>query len=80
MVLCIEGFFPDGHENQFLQFELDAAPEFNQKILELVGWKSLQDGVNYGVLDLTEKQVRGIEDILGKSIPSELDLCISVFA
>lgn len=80
MVLCIEGFFPDGHENQFLQFELNVAPEFNQKVLKSVGWNSLQDGVNYGVLDLTEKQVREIEDILGYPMPSELDLCISVFA
>ncbi|MBV4486201.1 hypothetical protein HU727_011420 [Pseudomonas sp. SWRI153] len=80
MVLCIEGFFPDGHENQLLHFELDIAPEFHKKVLKLVGWKSLQDGVNYGVLELTAKQAREIEDILGKSMPSELDLCISVFA
>ncbi|MET1067433.1 MAG: pyocin S6 family toxin immunity protein [Pseudomonas prosekii] len=80
MFLCIEGFFPEGHENEFVQFELDVAPEFNQTVLDLVGWESLQEGVRHGVVELTAEQVRQIEGVLGKPIPSELDICISVLA
>ncbi|MEG1038522.1 MAG: pyocin S6 family toxin immunity protein [Hafnia sp.] len=80
MYLCIAGFFPDGHEDEFVQFELDVAPEFNQAVLEVVGWKSLQAGVKDGVVELTAIQVARIEAILGKSIPRELDICISVMA
>ncbi|MCF4998333.1 hypothetical protein GIW70_14160 [Pseudomonas syringae] len=79
MFLCIESFFPDGHENEFLQFYLDIAPELNQAILDLVGWKSLQEGVEYGVMELTAKQARQVEDVLGTPIPTELDICISVY-
>lgn len=78
--LCIEGFFPEGHENEFVQFELDVAPGLNQAVLDLVGWKSLKDGVRHGVVELTAGQTRQIEDVLGKSIPSELDIRISVLA
>ncbi|TDF77650.1 pyocin S6 family toxin immunity protein [Pseudomonas sp. H9] len=80
MYLCIEGFFPDGHEDEFVQFELDVAQEFNQAVLEVVGWKSLQAGVKEGVVDLTTTQIAQIETILGKSIPREFDICISVMA
>ncbi len=80
MYLCIAGFFPDGHENEFVQFELDVAPEFNQAVLDVVGWKSLQDGVRHGVVDLSSEHVVQIENVLGKSMPKELDICISVFA
>ncbi len=80
MFLCIAGFFPDGHENEFVQFELDVAPEFNQTVLDLVGWNSLEEGVKHGVVALIATQVRQIENVLGKPIPSDLDICISVFA
>lgn len=80
MYLCIAGFFPDGHENEFVQFELDVAPQFNQAVLDVVGWESLQEGVKHGVVELTAAQVRQIESVLGKPIPSDLDICISVFA
>ena len=80
MFLCIEGFFPEGHENELVQFELDVAPEFNQAVLDLVGWKSLREGVRHGVVELTAEQAWQIEDVLGKSIPSELDICMSVLA
>lgn len=80
MFLCIEGFFPDGHPDEFLQFELDVSPEFNQAVLDLVGWKSLAEGVKYGVVDLTPAQVVQIENVLGKSIPKDLDIGISVLA
>ncbi|MGY3255145.1 pyocin S6 family toxin immunity protein [Pseudomonas chlororaphis] len=80
MFLCIAGFFPDGHENEYVQFELDVAPGFNQAVLDLVGWSSLEEGVKHGVVALTATQVRQIESVLGQPIPSDLDICISVFA
>jgi len=80
MYLCIAGFFPDGHENEFVQYELDVAPEFNQAVLDVVGWESLQDGVKHGVVGLSSQQVVQIENVLGTSMPKELDICISVFA
>jgi hypothetical protein len=49
-------------------------------VLDLVGWKSFQDGVRHGVVELTAGQAGQIEDVLGKSIPSELDIRISVLA
>jgi hypothetical protein len=63
-----------------VQFDLDVAPEFNQIVLDLVGWESLQDGVRHGVIELTAAQARKIQDVLGKPIPSEFDICISVLA
>ncbi|WP_420030071.1 pyocin S6 family toxin immunity protein [Pseudomonas chlororaphis] len=78
--LCVAGFFPDGHENECVQFELDVAPEFNQAVLDRVGWSSLEEGVRHGVVALTATQVRQIESVLGQPIPSDLDICISVFA
>jgi hypothetical protein len=80
LFLCIEGFFREGHENEFVQFELDVTPELNQIVLDLVGWESLQDGVRHGVIELTAAQARKIEDVLGKPIPGEFDICISVLA
>ncbi|WP_124301468.1 pyocin S6 family toxin immunity protein [Pseudomonas chlororaphis] len=80
MFLCIAGFFPDGHENECVQFELDVAPKFNQAVLDRVGWSSLEEGVRHGVVALTATQVRQIESVLGQRIPSDLDICISVFA
>ncbi|OLF53895.1 pyocin S6 family toxin immunity protein [Pseudomonas chlororaphis] len=80
MYLCIAGFFPDGHENEFVQFELDVASEFNQTVLDLVGWSSLEEGVRHGVVELTATQARQIESVLGKAIPSDLDICITVLA
>ncbi len=80
MFLCIAGFFPDGHENEFVQFELDVAPEFSQAVLDLVGWGSLEEGVRHGVVELTATQARQIENVLGKPMPSDLDICISVSA
>ncbi|MBM3105139.1 hypothetical protein IIE18_08325 [Pseudomonas sp. V1] len=80
MILCIEGFFPDSHENEFVQFELDVEPEFTQAVLEVVGWASLQAGVKDGVVDLTPTQITQIEAILDKTIPRDLDVCISVMA
>ncbi|WP_412072544.1 pyocin S6 family toxin immunity protein [Pseudomonas fluorescens] len=59
---------------------MDVAPELNQAVLDLVGWKSFQDGVRHGVVELTAGQAGQIEDVLGKSIPSELDIRISVLA
>jgi hypothetical protein len=80
MFLCIEGFFPDGHEDEFLQFELDVPVEFNDAVLDLVGWKSLDDGAQYGSMDLTSTQVVRLEEILGETIPHDLDISISVLA
>ncbi|UVE48720.1 hypothetical protein KS461_13475 [Pseudomonas chlororaphis] len=80
MYLCITGFLPDEANDDSLQYELDVAPEFNQAVLDLVGWNSLEESVRHGVVELTAAQVRQIESVLGQPIPSDLDVCISVFA
>ncbi|WP_414890061.1 pyocin S6 family toxin immunity protein [Pseudomonas chlororaphis] len=80
MYLCITGFLPDEANDDSLQCELDVAPEFNQAVLDLVGWSSLEEGVRHGVVELITVQVRQIESVLGQPIPSDLDICISVFA
>jgi len=80
MFLCLEGFSPPDHGDDFVQFELDVSPKSNQAVLDVVGWRSLEEGVRDGVVELTAEQVRKIEAVLGKPIQNELEISIGVYA
>ena len=79
MYLCITGFLPDSFEDSSLKYELDVAPEFEQRIRDILGWKSL-DAEADGELPLTREQVSQIADVVEKSLPDNLDMFIGVVA
>ncbi|VVO09749.1 pyocin S6 family toxin immunity protein [Pseudomonas fluorescens] len=41
MYLCIGGFLPDSAEDDSLKFELDLDDSFNDEIVQLLGYRSL---------------------------------------
>ena len=79
MYLCITGFLPDSFEDSSLKYELDVAPEFEQRVMDILGWKSL-DAEADGELPLTREQVSQIADVVEESLPDNLDMFIGVVA
>jgi hypothetical protein len=77
--LEITGFFPEDHEDDFIQFELDVNPEYETAIMDILGWESLADEV-VGELPLSTAQVRQIEEVIRQTLPKNLDLFIGVRA
>jgi len=79
MYLCITGFLPDSFEDSSLKYELDVAPEFEQRVMDILGWKSL-DAEADGELPLTREQVSQIADVVEEPLPDNLDMFIGVVA
>ena len=79
MYLCITGFLPDSFEDSSLKYELDVAPELEQRVMDILGWKSL-DAEADGELPLTREQVSQIPDVVEESLPDNLDMFIGVVA
>ncbi|UWF51299.1 pyocin S6 family toxin immunity protein [Pseudomonas sp. N3-W] len=79
MYLCITGFLPDSFEDSSLKYELDVLPEFEQRVMDILGWKSL-DAEADGELPLTREQVSQIADVVEESLPDNLDMFIGVVA
>ncbi|KJH87816.1 MULTISPECIES: pyocin S6 family toxin immunity protein [Pseudomonas] len=77
MYLEITGYFFEGHKDDFIQFELNVAPEFESAIMKILGWRSLADEV-VGELPLSVTQVRQIEVVMQQPLPENLDLFIGV--
>jgi hypothetical protein len=77
MYLCITGFLPDSFNDTSLKYELDVAPEFEQKIVALLGHKSL-NAMASGEWLLTPDQVDQIAALINAPIPRELDVFIGV--
>nr|WP_264082734.1 pyocin S6 family toxin immunity protein [Pseudomonas marvdashtae] len=75
--LEITGFFPEDHEDDFIQFELDVGSEFESAIMAILGWESLADEV-VGELPLSDAQVRQIERAIQQTLPENLNLFIGV--
>ncbi|MNP82112.1 hypothetical protein D3C76_1806530 [compost metagenome] len=55
------------------------APEFEQKVMDILGWKSLAAEAD-GELPLTSEQVSQIADVVKKTLPDNLDMFIGVVA
>ncbi|WP_434558575.1 pyocin S6 family toxin immunity protein [Pseudomonas sp. Z4-20] len=77
MYLCISGFLPDEDEDDSLKFDLDLDEYFNDRIIQLLGHSSL-NAMAVGEWLLTKDQIREISDIIGKPLPTDLDLFIGV--
>ncbi|AZC37167.1 pyocin S6 family toxin immunity protein [Pseudomonas chlororaphis] len=77
MYLCITGFLPDEANDDSLQYELDVSPEFEQAVMEILGWQSLAAEAD-GELPLTKEQVRQIATAIKEALPDDLDMFIGV--
>ncbi|MHC8337401.1 pyocin S6 family toxin immunity protein [Pseudomonas sp. HLT2-19-2] len=76
MYLCSTGFLPDSAEDSSLKYELDVAPELEQKVMEILGWKSLAAEAD-GEMPLTNEQVSRIAVAINESLPDTL-ICLLV--
>ncbi|VVO31837.1 hypothetical protein PS718_05045 [Pseudomonas fluorescens] len=79
MYLCITGFLPDNFEDSSLKYELDIKSEFESKVMEILGWESLEAEAD-GELPLNDQQTRQIASAIKESLPDNLDLFIGVVA
>ena len=77
MFLEITGFLIDDSEDDSLKFELDVDPEFEQGVMKVLGWESLEAEAD-GELPLTATQVEAIAAVIKKPLPMDLDLFIGV--
>ncbi|WP_321864785.1 pyocin S6 family toxin immunity protein [Pseudomonas paraveronii] len=79
MYLCITGFLPDDADDDSLKYELNVSSEFEQAVMEILGWKSLAAEAD-GELPLTKEQARQIASAIKESLPDDLDMFIGVQA
>ncbi|MGH8330280.1 MAG: pyocin S6 family toxin immunity protein [Pseudomonas fluorescens] len=79
MFLEITGFLAGDNEDDSIKFELDVSPEFEQAVMEILGWDSLAAEAN-GELPLTGGQVQQLEIAIQQTLPKELELFIGVRA
>jgi hypothetical protein len=79
MFLEITGFLAGDNEDDSIKFELDVSPEFEQAVMDMLGWDSLAAEAN-GELPLTGGQVKQLEVAIQQPLPKELDLFIGVRA
>ncbi|WP_040066613.1 pyocin S6 family toxin immunity protein [Pseudomonas batumici] len=77
MYLCITGFLVDDSVDSSLKYELDVPPEFEQAVMDVLGWKNLADECD-GDLPLTSDQIQQIASVIKEPLPSDLDLFIGV--
>jgi len=77
MSLCITGFLPDAFDDGSLKYELYLDAVLNERIVALLGHKSL-DEMAAGEWLLTADQVAQISRLVGEVIPSDLDIFIGV--
>jgi DNA-directed RNA polymerase sigma subunit (sigma70/sigma32) len=77
MYLYISGFLPDDDEDDSLKYKIKIQHQFEQQIMDLLGWESLAKEAD-GELQLTVDQVREIRSITNEDIPVDLDVFIGV--
>jgi len=79
MYLCITGFLPDSFEDSSLKYELDVDTTFNDQIVQFLGHKNLNEMAS-GEWLLTAEQAKKIGNLIGQSIPRDLEIFIGVEA
>ncbi|MDP4789948.1 MAG: pyocin S6 family toxin immunity protein [Haliea sp.] len=79
MYLCITGFLPGDDKDTSLKYEMDVPAEFEQVIMDILGWKSLAEEAD-GELPLTGEQVDQIASAVKQPLPRDLDMFIGVEA
>ncbi|WP_226501936.1 pyocin S6 family toxin immunity protein [Pseudomonas sp. MWU16-30322] len=77
MYLCITGFLPDSFDDSSLKYELDVDPAFNDRIVKLLGHKSL-NAMAEGEWLLTAEQSQQIAMLTDEFIPTNLELFIGI--
>jgi hypothetical protein len=77
MFLWISGFLKGDEAGDFLKFEHTVQPERESSILDVLGWKSLDEAED-GEWHLTDEQARKIAVVLNQQLPTELELYIGV--
>nr|WP_222938213.1 pyocin S6 family toxin immunity protein [Pseudomonas chlororaphis] len=75
----ITGFLPDEASDDSLQYKLKISPEFEQAVMEILGWRSFAAEAD-GELPLTNEQVMQIAAAIKESLPNHLDMFIGVVA
>lgn len=79
MFLEITGFLKDDNEDDSIKFELDVHPQFEQAVMDVLGWESLKAEAE-GDLPLTTVQIKKIAATINEHIPTDLDMFIGVRA
>ena len=79
MFLEITGFLADDCEDSSIKFELDVRPEFENAVMDILGWENLAAECD-GELPLTEEQVRKISSAINEHLPVTLNMFIGVRA
>ena len=77
MQLWISGFLDEDNEDDSLKYSLTVLPEFEQAVMDILGWQSLAAECD-GELLLTTEQIRKISTAINEQLPTELDLFIGV--
>ncbi|WP_030138640.1 pyocin S6 family toxin immunity protein [Pseudomonas fluorescens] len=79
MYLCISGFLRSVNEDDSLKFDFDLDEHLNDQIVRILGHRSL-NAMSEGEWLLTKEQVIELSQIIGESLPTDLDLYIGVLA
>ncbi|MCS3838546.1 hypothetical protein HNR03_003154 [Pseudomonas sp. JAI111] len=77
MFLWISGFLKGDEAGDFLKFEHTVRPECESAILDVLGWKSLDEAAD-GETHLTDEQAQKIAEVINQQLPTELELFIGV--
>ena len=77
MFLWISGFLKDSAEDDSLKYDLTVRPEFEVAVMDVLGWKNLDESAD-GEWLLTGEQVQQVAKALNEQLPTELDLFIGV--
>ena len=79
MFLEITGFLAEDSEDSSIKFELDVQPEFENAVMDILGWENLAAECD-GELPLTEEHVRKISSAINEQLPVTLNMFIGVRA
>ncbi|PHN24071.1 pyocin S6 family toxin immunity protein [Pseudomonas sp. ICMP 561] len=79
MFLWISGFLKDDAEDDALKFDLVVKPEYEGAVLNILGWKSLEESPD-GEWLLSIEQVGQVSTAVNEPLPSNLDVFIGVRA
>ena len=75
MFLWISGFLKDSAEDDSLKYDLTVRPEFEVAVMDVLGWKNLDESAD-GEWLLTGEQVQQVAKALNEQLPTDLDLFI----
>ncbi|MCQ3002500.1 pyocin S6 family toxin immunity protein [Pseudomonas syringae] len=79
MFLWISGFLKDDAEDDALKFDLVVKPEYEDAVLNILGWESLEESPD-GEWLLSMEQVGQVSTAVNEPLPSNLDVFIGVRA